>query len=42
MKLEGKVENMNIGEDFFNCNISTADGTKYNIKLTKEQAQKLK
>lgn len=42
MKLEGKVENMNIGEDFFNCNISTADGTKYNIKLTKEQAAEIK
>lgn len=42
MIIEGKVENMNIGDNYFNCNIITAEGEKYNIKLTEEQAVKIK
>lgn len=42
MTIEGKVENMNIGDDYFNCNVITADGEKFNIKLTEEQAAKIK
>lgn len=37
MKIEGKVQNKNYGEDYFNCNIVTALNERYNIKLTKDQ-----
>lgn len=42
MKIEGKVENMNIGEDFFNLNCASSTGEKINLKLTKEQADDIK
>lgn len=42
MVIEGKIENMNVGDDYFNCNVITAECEKYNIKLTKVQASKIK
>lgn len=42
MKIEGKIENLNIGEDFFNTNIITKDNERLNIKLTKAQALDIK
>lgn len=42
MIIEGKIENLNIGDDFFNCNIVTKDNERLNIKLTKEQANDIK
>lgn len=42
MVIEGKVENMNVGDDFFNCNVITAEGEKYNIKLSSKQASNIK
>lgn len=39
MIIEGKVENMNVGDDFFNCNVLTAEGKKFNIKLNEKQAE---
>ena len=42
MKIEGKIENLNIGEDFFNCNIVTKDNERLNIKLTKAQSTEIK
>ncbi len=42
MHIEGKIENLNIGEDFYNCNIVTKDNERLNIKLTKEQANEIK
>ncbi len=42
MIIEGKVENMNIGQDFFNCNVVTAKKEYYNIKLNKEQANEIR
>lgn len=42
MQIEGKIENLNIGEDFFNCNIVTKDNERLNMKLTKAQAHDIK
>ncbi len=42
MIIEAKVENMNIGSNFFNCNVITGTGLKYNIKLNEEQANEIK
>ncbi len=42
MIIIGKVENMNIGEDFFNCNVLLSTKERINLKLTKEQAYSLK
>lgn len=42
MKIEGKIENMNIGEDYYNCNLITKEGIKYNVKLTEEQASNIR
>lgn len=42
MIIIAKVENMNIGEDFFNCNVILKNGSKLNLKLTKSQAEQIK
>lgn len=42
MIIEGKVENMNVGSNFSNCNVITAEGSKYNIKLNEEQSDIIK
>ncbi|MDD2574856.1 MAG: metal-dependent phosphohydrolase [Acholeplasmataceae bacterium] len=42
MFIEGKIENLNIGEDYFNCNIVSSKNERLNIKLTKEQAYDIK
>lgn len=42
MTIEGKIENMNIGDNYYNCNIVTVDEKRYNVKLTKEQAKQIK
>lgn len=42
MIIIGKVENMNIGESFFNCNVISVNKERINLKLTKEQARLLK
>ncbi len=42
LKIEGKIESFNIGDDFSNCNIVTKDNEKMNLKLTKEQLKELK
>jgi 3'-5' exoribonuclease len=42
MIIEGKVENMNIGDNFFNCNVITATQQRYNIKLSEQQAKEIK
>lgn len=42
MIIEGKIENMNLGEHFSNCNIITAEGKRFNVKLTEEQVKEIK
>jgi len=42
MYIEGKIENLNIGDDYFNCNIVSSKGERLNVKLTKEQASQIK
>lgn len=42
MTIEGKIENMNVGDNYYNCNIITSDEKRYNVKLTKEQAKEIK
>ncbi len=42
MYIEGKIENLNIGNDYFNCNIVSSKGERLNVKLTKEQASQIK
>ncbi len=42
MIILGKVENMNIGDSFYNCNVILSNKEKVNLKLTKEQASLLK
>lgn len=42
MTIEGKIENMNVGDNYYNCNIVTEDEKRYNVKLTKEQAKEIK
>lgn len=42
MIIIAKVENMNIGDSFFNCNVVLSNKEKLNLKLTKEQAMLLK
>ena len=42
MTIVGKVENMNVGSDYFNCNVVSNKGERLNLKLTKEQASLIK
>lgn len=41
MEFNAKVENMNVGSDFQNVNVTLVNGEKKNLKLTDEQARKL-
>ncbi len=42
MKLEAKVENINIGNHYFNCTVITEDKKQYNLKMTQEQSDRIK
>lgn len=41
MEFNAKVENMNVGSDFQNINVTLVNGDKKNLKLTDEQARKI-
>ncbi|MDX9808148.1 MAG: metal-dependent phosphohydrolase [Acholeplasma sp.] len=41
MEFNAKVDNMNVGSDFQNINVTLVNGDKKNLKLTDEQARKI-
>ena len=41
MEFNAKVENMNVGSDFQNVNVTLVNGDKKNLKLTDEQARQM-